>query len=96
MNIDKEQIKHIADLANLTISDDELEKYTQEMSSIVGFANELNELDTENVEITTSILGEYNIFREDELKESFDNSELLKNAPESQDGMFKIPKVIGG
>ena len=96
MNIDKEQIKHIADLANLTISDDELEKYTQEMSSIVGFANELNELDTENVEITTSILGEYNIFREDELKQSFDNSELLKNAPESQDGMFKIPKVIGG
>ena len=96
MNIDKEQIKHIADLANLTISDDELEKYTQEMSSIVGFANELNELDTENVDITTSILGEYNIFREDELKESFDNSELLKNAPESQDGMFKIPKVIGG
>lgn len=96
MNIDKEQIKHIADLANLTISDDELEKYTKEMSSIVGFANELNELDTENVDITTSILGEYNIFREDELKESFDNSELLKNAPESQDGMFKIPKVIGG
>lgn len=96
MNIDKEQIKHIADLANLTINENELDKYTEDMSNMVEFATKLNELDTENVEITTSILGEFNIFREDELKESFDNQELLKNAPASQDGMFKIPKVIGG
>ena len=96
MNIDREQIKHIADLANLTINENELDKYTNDMSNIVEFATKLNELDTENVEITTSILGEFNIFREDELKESFDNQELLKNAPASQDGMFKIPKVIGG
>ncbi len=96
MKIDKEQIKHIADLANLTINDEQLEKYTQDMSDIVNFATQLNELDTENIDVTTSILGEFNIFRKDELKESFDTEELLKNAPESQDGMFKIPKVIGG
>lgn len=96
MKIEKEQIQHIADLANLTITDEELEKYTLDMSNMVDFATQLNELDTENIDVTTSILGEFNIFRKDELKQSFDTHELLKNAPESQDGMFKIPKVIGG
>jgi len=96
MNISKEELKHIADLSNLYFTDEELEKYAKDMSSIVEFANQLNDVDTTNVELTTSILGEYNVFREDEVKPSFKREELLKNAPEQQDGMFKIPKVIGG
>ncbi len=95
MNITKEELKHIANLSNLYFSDEELEKYTKDMSSVVEFANELSKIDTQGVEITTSILGEYNIFRKDEVKESFDRDILLQNAPEQGDGMFKIPKVIG-
>ena len=94
MNITKEQLKHIANLSNLNFSDEELDKYLVDMTGIVDFVNQLNEINTDDVEITTSILGEYNIFREDEVKESFDRELLLKNAPDSQDGMFKIPKVI--
>lgn len=94
MNITKEQLKHIANLSNLSFSDEELDKYLVDMTGIVDFVNQLNEINTDDVEITTSILGEYNIFREDEVKESFDRELLLKNAPDSQDGMFKIPKVI--
>ena len=94
MNITKEQLKHIADLAKLNISEEELDKYVKDMSSIVEFADQLNKIDTENVEVTTSILGEYNIFREDVVKPSFDRELLLQNAPEQAEGMFKIPKVI--
>ena len=94
MNITKEQLKHIANLSNLSFSEEELDKYLVDMTGIVDFVNQLNEINTDDVEITTSILGEYNIFREDEVKESFDRELLLKNAPDSQDGMFKIPKVI--
>ena len=96
MDLSKEELQHIANLSNLTIREDQLDEYIKNMSSIINFANELNQLDTEDVDITTSILGEYNVFREDELKESFDRDLLLSNAPSSQDGMFKIPKVIGG
>ncbi len=96
MSITKEQIKHIANLASLNFSEEELEKYLVNMNDIVDFANQLDELNTDNVEITTSILGEYNIFRKDIEKASFDRELLLENAPDVQDGMFKIPKVIGG
>lgn len=94
MNITKEQLKHIANLANLSFSDEELDKYAIDLSDTLNFVNQLNEVNTDNVEITTSILGEYNIFREDEVKESFDRELLLQNAPDRQDGMFKIPRVI--
>ena len=94
MDITKEQIKHIAELANLNFSDEELEKYTKDMSDTVDFVNQLNELNTDNEEITTSILGEKNIVREDNIKESFDRELLLKNAPDYQEGMYRIPKVM--
>lgn len=95
MSISIEELKHIANLSNLYFSDEELAKYASDMSSVVEFANELSKIDTTGVEITNSILGEYNIFRKDEIKESFDRDLLLDNAPEQGDGMFKIPKVIG-
>ena len=95
MSISIEELKHIANLSNLYFSDEELQKYASDMSSVVEFANELSKIDTTGVEITNSILGEYNIFRKDEIKESFDRDLLLDNAPEHGDGMFKIPKVIG-
>lgn len=95
MSISIEELKHIANLSNLYFSDEELTKYASDMSSVVEFANELSKIDTTGVEITNSILGEYNIFRKDEIKESFDRKLLLDNAPEQGDGMFKIPKVIG-
>ena len=95
MSISIEELKHIANLSNLYFSDEELAMYASDMSSVVEFANELSKIDTTGVEITNSILGEYNIFRKDEIKESFDRDLLLDNAPEQGDGMFKIPKVIG-
>ncbi|MCX8074235.1 MAG: Asp-tRNA(Asn)/Glu-tRNA(Gln) amidotransferase subunit GatC [Clostridia bacterium] len=94
MSVSKEQVKHIANLARLKLSDEELEKYTNSLSDIVDFAESLNEVDVSNVEPTAHILKIQNVFRKDELKESFDREELFKNAPTKESGCISVPKVV--
>lgn len=94
MKISREEIIHIAKLANLNLTDAEIDKYTNDMEDILNFANTVNNVDTENVDETIG-LDTYNVFRKDEVEKSFDREELLKNAPSQDEGMFRIPKVIG-
>jgi len=94
MRVSKEEIEHIAKLANLNLSEAEVEKYAKDMDSIIDFMNVLNNENTKGVEISKSILENYNIFRKDKIEE-FENPELLlQNSIDSKDGMFKLPKVI--
>ena len=83
MNIKKEDIEHIAKLSMLNLSETEIEKYRASMEEIVGFANKINELDTDGIEESAFASNMCNVFRKDEVKESFDRDELLKNAPSS-------------
>ena len=94
MQISKEEVKHIANLSMLNLTDEEVEKYTHDMQDIINFAETINNADTENVEETMGALEIYNVFRKDEVKPSLDRELLLQNAPEQADGMFKVPPVV--
>ena len=94
MQISKDEIIHIAKLANLNLTNEEIDKYTNDMEDILNFANTVNNLNTDNVEGGTGISEKANVFRKDEIEKSYDREELLKNAPSQDEGMFRIPKVI--
>ncbi|MGG1572586.1 Asp-tRNA(Asn)/Glu-tRNA(Gln) amidotransferase subunit GatC [Fictibacillus sp. NRS-1165] len=92
--ISKDQVKHVAHLARLSVSEEEVDMFTEQLDAIIGFAEELNELDTENIEPTTHVLELKNVLREDTVRESVSRADALKNAPEQRDGQFKVPKAF--
>lgn len=94
MKISREEIIHIAKLANLNLTDAEIDKYTNDMEDILNFANTVNNVNTEGVDETIGT-DSYNVFRKDEIEEPMDREVLLQNAPSQDEGMFRIPKVIG-
>ena len=94
MEVSKEEILHIAKLANLNIHEDELDKYVLNLQDILNFANIVNNAPLEGVQETIGALELSNVFRKDEVIEYEDKEGLLQNAPEQEDNMFKIPKVI--
>ena len=94
MKISKEEILHIANLAQLILEDSEVEKYMENLQDILNFANIVNNAPVEGLEITIGANEEKNIFREDKVKIFEDTSSLLQNAPEQDRNMFKIPKVL--
>lgn len=92
--ISNEQVKHVANLARLEISEEETEKMTQQLDAIIGFAELLNELDTDHVEPTSHVLDMKNVLREDVPQEGLPQSEVLKNVPDHQDGQIKVPSIM--
>ena len=94
MQVSKEEILHIANLAQLELKDEEIEKYILNLQEILDFANIVNNAPTEGLDITIGANEAKNVFRKDEVK-TFDNIEgLLQNAPAQDKHMFKIPKVL--
>ncbi|MGG5252465.1 Asp-tRNA(Asn)/Glu-tRNA(Gln) amidotransferase subunit GatC [Neobacillus sp. SM06] len=93
--ISAEQVKHVANLARLAITEEETEKFTKQLDAIITFAEQLNELDTENVEPTSHVLDMKNVLREDNPKPGLPREQVLKNAPEHQDGQIKVPAILG-
>ncbi len=96
MSVTRKDVEHIAELARLNFKDEELENFTSRLNEILNYVEKLNELDTENVEPLSHPVEGSNVFREDEVKPSIEREEALKNAPESDELYFKVPKVIGG
>ena len=94
MHVSREEVLHIAKLACLNIKDEEIEEYKRNLQDILDFANILNNVDTENIGETIGSTDNVNVFREDVIKEFADKDLLLANAPEKQNNMFNIPKVI--
>ena len=94
MAVDKEEILHIADLADLNIKDEEINDYQKNLQEILGFIDILKNVDTDNVKETIGTVNSINVFRKDEVKEFEDKESLIKNAPDKESNMFKIPKVI--
>ncbi|MBL4952277.1 Asp-tRNA(Asn)/Glu-tRNA(Gln) amidotransferase subunit GatC [Neobacillus sp. OS1-32] len=93
--ISTEQVKHVANLARLAITEQEAEKFTKQLDAIITFAEQLNELDTDNVKPTYHVLDMKNVLREDIPQLGLPQEEVLKNAPEHQDGQFKVPSILG-
>lgn len=92
--ITKDQVKQLADVSQIAMTDEEAEDYTEELSSIFKFASQLQELNTDDVEPTIHVLDETNVLRNDEAKTWLTQDEALKNAPEKQDGFFKVPSIL--
>lgn len=94
MEVSKEEILHIAELANLNIEESKINEYILNLQDILNFANIVKKQNVENLEVTVGANQASNVFRKDEIKQ-FENTEsLLKNAPEQEQNMFKIPKVL--
>ena len=94
MKVSKEEILHIAKLADLEIKDEEIEKYALNLQDILDFAEIVNNAPVDGLDVTVGANEKKNVFRKDEVKVFEDNDALLQNAPEKEDNMFKIPKVI--
>lgn len=94
MKVSKEELLHIAELADLNIKDDEVDNYLENLQNILNFAEVINNASTEGLEETIGANENCNVFRKDEIKE-FDNKEgIMNNAPEKERNMYKIPKVL--
>ena len=94
MKVSKEEILHIANLADLEIKENEVEEYLLNLQDILNFANIVNEAPVENLDITIGANEAKNVFRKDEIKIFEDREALLQNAASKEQNMFKIPKVI--
>lgn len=97
MKITEKEVRYIADLANLSLSDDEVRAYQGDLEQILTYVEKLGELDTEGVAPMSHVLypgAEQAALREDELEESFDRDHALQNAPLAGSGHFKVPLVI--
>ncbi|MEG0073606.1 MAG: Asp-tRNA(Asn)/Glu-tRNA(Gln) amidotransferase subunit GatC [Clostridia bacterium] len=94
MKISREEVTHIAELAKLKFTDEEIEKLSVDLESIVGFANQLDEVNVDGVKPTAHILNTSNVFRKDCPKESFERAYILKNAPSKEAGCISVPKVV--
>ena len=94
MNVEKEELLHIAKLSDLKINDDEIEKYLKNLDDILDYVKVLENVPIENLDETIGANDNINVFRKDEIK-TFNNREgLLKNSPEIERDMYKIPRVL--
>lgn len=94
MKVSKEEILHIANLADLNLEDDEVENYLLNLEDILNFADIVNNAPVEGLDVTIGANEAKNVFRKDEIDVFEDREALLQNAPEKEQNMFKIPKVI--
>lgn len=96
MALSKEEVLHVAKLARLEFSPEEIEKYQQELNDILNYIDMLGEVDTEETKPLSQINDDVNNLREDIIRKSLTVEEALKNAPEAEDGAIIVPKVVGG
>ncbi len=94
MSVTEQEVKRIAKLAKLKLNENEVEKFTKDLNSILEYMKLLNELDTSEVEPLHHPVESETIFREDELKSKFSRELALKNAPKTDGEFFLVPKVI--
>ena len=94
MQVSKEEILHIANLAQLELKDEEIEKNMENLQEILDFANIVNNAPVDGLDVTIGANETKNVFRKDEVKLFKDVDSLLQNAPEQTNHMFKIPKVL--
>jgi aspartyl-tRNA(Asn)/glutamyl-tRNA(Gln) amidotransferase subunit C len=90
-----EDVRKVASLARLRVSDEELEGFTAQFNQIVAYVEKLDEVDTTGVEPMTSVLDASNVLRDDEPGPLLTSAEALSNAPKKTEGFFSVPKVIG-
>lgn len=94
MSITAKDVEHVAKLARLRLDETEMEQFTGQLNAILRYADKLNELDTDGVEPTSHPMPLSNVMREDEARPSWPVEEVMRNAPDEEDGQFKVPAVL--
>ena len=95
MSVTVKEVDHIAKLARLEFTDEEKEKLTHQLNSILVYMEQLNKLDTQNVEPLSHVIDLENVLREDVVRPGLSTEDALRNAPSKTEKFFKVPKVIG-
>jgi len=94
MDITVRDVEHVALLARLKLSDREKELFAGQLGAILRYIEKLNELDTDGVEPTSHVLPISNVMRDDEPRPSWPLDKVLENAPDKEDGQFRVPAVL--
>jgi len=94
MKLSYEQVKHIAWLARLGLSEDEVEKFSLQLSNILENFEILKQVNTANVAPLTHIIPLQNVFRKDDVAESYSQAEILSNAPKQEENCFKVQTIL--
>ena len=94
MSVSTEQVRHIAKLARIAMSDEEIARIGPELNNILGWVEQLSEVNTDGVEPLTAVVDQKLRLRDDVVTEGNIRDEVLANAPEAQHGFFAVPKVI--
>ena len=92
--LDEKDVKHIADLARLPLSEEEVQKFKGQLSSTLEYIEQLNQVDTSKVTFPPQITGLENVWREDEVKPSLSQEEALSNAPKTHKGYFVVKAIF--
>ena len=95
MSVTLKDVEHIATLARLEFTDEEKAMFTHQLNSILAYVEQLNRLDTTNVEPLSHVIELDEAYREDIVKPGVTQQDALRNAPAKTDKFFKVPKVIG-
>jgi aspartyl-tRNA(Asn)/glutamyl-tRNA(Gln) amidotransferase subunit C len=94
MSIDTQQVRHIAKLARIAMSDEELERLVPELNNILGWVEQLGEVNTDGVEPLATVIESKLRLREDAVTDGDCREDVLANAPGAEHGFFAVPKVI--
>jgi len=92
--ITQEDLEHICWLCRIALAEDEKQLFTQQLNTVLGYFDKLDEVDTEDVEPTYHVLNIKNVFRKDEVEPSLSQEEVLANAPRSENGYFRAPRIV--
>ncbi len=91
----REDVAKVATLARLTLSDDELDLYTEQLSKVLQHAQDMNQLDLTGVAPTAHPFGLKNVVRADVVTPSLDHDAVMAMAPDAEDGRFAVPRIVG-
>jgi aspartyl-tRNA(Asn)/glutamyl-tRNA(Gln) amidotransferase subunit C len=94
MSVTNDQVRHIAKLARIAMSDEELDRLLPELNNILGWVEQLGEVDTDGVEPLTAVVDQKLRLRDDVINDGNIRDDVLANAPDAQHGFFAVPKVI--
>ncbi|HZK54966.1 MAG TPA: Asp-tRNA(Asn)/Glu-tRNA(Gln) amidotransferase subunit GatC [Desulfosporosinus sp.] len=93
MTISREDVEYVAALARLELTEPEIKEYTEQLNSILGYAAKLERLNTDDVIPTAHAVPLNNVMREDQVGPSLDHEKALNNAPDGDEGFFRVPRI---
>ena len=94
MEIGREQVEQLAHLARLELNDTEKEKFARQLTEIIGYVDRLKTAGPGDRSSGTGVVGAIAVFREDSVRPSLPREEALRNAPQQEDGYFRVPRIL--